>query len=464
MNPVETQDPKPERSKDELRQRQSDESEQLQTNPSQPQKPWLWILIILALTAGGLVFWRILAPVAQTPQPAAAQPQGPPPRPIETVTLSTGEGTRRVQLLGQVESREQATIRAQTDGLVQQILIEPGDRVTPGMTIAQLDDSDQQLALAEAQARLAQERSNLARLEVGTRPETIAQRRASVKSATAREQEAQDNLDRLTNLVAEGAFSQRNLVEARAAVDDARGERLEAEAALAEAVAGPIKEEIAAQRANVAAAVAAVNQAEVELQRTRIKALSGGIVQERQVSAGDYLESADAIATLVASDSLDVFLDLPENLSGSIRPGLSVELTAPRVLPQWRERATITGVVPAADSASRRQRVRVRLDNPPSGLLSGMAITGALELPSNRSSFVVSRDALTRRQNQWSVFTVVDGKAKELEVEMVADMGQEVAIASEQLRTGQPIVLKGGDGLTDGASVKVTNPSSEIVN
>jgi HlyD family secretion protein len=448
MNPVETQDTKPDL--------QLDSSEQLQTKPSQPKKPWLWLIVILTLTTGGIVLWRIFAPVAQTTQPAVAQSQAPPQKPVETVALSTGTATRRVQLLGQVESREQATIRAQTDGLVQQILIEPGDRVTPGMTIAQLDDSDQQLALAEAKARLAQEQSNLARLEVGTRPEVIAQRRASVKSALAREEEAQDNLDRLTNLVAEGAFSQRNLVEARAAVDDARGERLEAEAALAEAVAGPIREEIAAQRSNVAAAVAAVNQAEVQLRRTSIKALSGGIVQERQVSPGDYLESSDAIATLVAGDSLDVFLEIPENLSGNIRPGLTVELTA-RALPQWRERATITGVVPAADAASRRQRVRVRLDNPPSGLLSGMAVTGALELPSNRPSFVVSRDALTVRPDRLLVFTVENGKAKQIEVEKVADMGQEVAIASSQLRAGQPIVLRGGDGLSDGASVKVTS-------
>lgn len=328
--------------------------------------------------------------------------------------------------------------------------------MTVGMTIAILDDSDQQLAVAEAKARLAQERSNLARLEVGTRPEIIAQRQAAVKSTKAREQETQDNLDRLINLVAEGAFSQRNLVEARAAVDDTRGERLEAEAALAEAVAGPIREEIAAQRANVAAAVAALNQAELSLQRTRVNALTSGVVQQRQVSPGDYIESSGAIATLVAEDSLDVFLELPEELSGTIRSGLSVELRA-RALPQWRERATITGVVPEANSASRRQRVRVRLDNPPPGLLSGMAVTGTLELPSNRSGFVVSRDALTRRQNQWLVFTVVDGKAKPIEVEMIADMGQEVAIDSEQLRTGQPIVLRGGDGLTDGASVRVIN-------
>jgi len=52
---------------------------------------------------------------------------------------------------------------------VQRVLVQSGDRVTP--TIAILDDADQQLAVAEAQARLAQERSELARLEVGTRRE-----------------------------------------------------------------------------------------------------------------------------------------------------------------------------------------------------------------------------------------------------------------------------------------------------
>ncbi|GAB1542582.1 efflux RND transporter periplasmic adaptor subunit [Scytonema sp. NUACC21] len=369
--------------------------------------------------------------------------------------LSPGIGTRRVQLLGQVESSQQATIRAQTSGVIRQVLVQPGDRVTPGMTVAILDDADQRLAIAQAQAELAQQRSNLARLEVGTRPEIIAQRQATLRSATAREQEAQDNLQRSTELVQQGALAKRLLVEAQAALDNARGERLAAQAALEEAKAGPIREEIDAQRANVAAATAAVNQAKLALQRTRIQALSAGVVQQRLVSAGDLVQNGGQIVSLVAGDQLDIFLELPEELSGRVTPGTTVELTT-RALPQWRGRTQITSVVPAANTTSRRQRVRVRLDNPPSGLLSGMAVTGNLEIPANTRSYVVSRDALTRRQNQWLVFSVADGKAKQHEVELVADMGEKVAIAHPQLQAGQPIVLKGGDGLTDGASVKIT--------
>jgi HlyD family secretion protein len=420
-------------------------------------KPWLWLLVVALFVSGGLVFWRFSSSTSGS-EPAKVAVQ--PPRPIVTVPLAVGNGVRQVELIGQAESTQQATVRAQTDGVIRQVLVQPGDRIRPGSILAVLDDADQQLAIAQAQAQLAQERSNLARLEVGTRPEVLAQRQAEVRSTKAREQEALDNLRRTTDLVRQGALSERLLVEAKAAVDDAQGTRLAAEATFGEAEAGPIREEIDAQRARVAAAQAAVNQARLALQRTQIRAGNGGVVQVRQVSPGDYVESADPVMTLLAGNQLDIFLELPENLSGQITPGMPIALTA-RALPQWQAQATVTGVVPSADTASRRQRVRLRLANPPTGLLPGMAISGQLSLPSNTPSFLISRDALTRRQDQWLVFTVANNQAQQQTVELVADMGEQVAIASSQLRAGQPIILQGGDGLQNGAAVKLVQPEAQ---
>jgi HlyD family secretion protein len=330
------------------------------------------------------------------------------------------------------------------------------------MTIATLDDADQQLAVAEARARLAQERSELARLEVGTRSEIIAQRQAELRAAQAREREAQDNLERNLELVAQGAVAQRLVVEARASADAARADRFQAEAALAEATAGPTQEEIAAQQASVAAANAAVNQARLALARTQVKAQAGGIVQSRQANTGDLLESTDPLLTLVNGNDLDVFLELPEQLSGSITPGLTVELTA-RALPNWRQRAPISGVVPAANATSRRQMVRVDLENPPANLLPKMAIAAELQLPAAQNSFVVPRDALVQRDDNWFVYTVANGKAAEIKVQLVVDMGETVAISGAQLRSGQPVVVRGGEALMNGAPVQVAeqNPKQE---
>ncbi len=444
---------------DRLPESESD-SPSLESPPSRRFRRLLpWCLAAGVFLGGGIWIVRALTAGNRSVSAVAAQ-QSPPPRPVEVTALTSTNADRQVQLLGQVESRQQSTVRAQTSGVIQEILVQPGDRVTPGMVIAILDPTDQALALTEAQARLAQQRSNLARLEVGTRREIIAQREAVLRAAQAREAEARDNLQRTMGLVSEGALSQRLLVEAQATLATAQGERLEAEAELAEAKAGPIREEIEAQRANVAAAAAAVNQAEVTLSRTQLRASTSGVVQERQVSPGDYIRSADPVISLVSGESLDVFLEIPEDLIAQVRPGQMVELAA-RALPNWKARAAITSVVPAADVSSRRSRARVRLENVPQGLVAGTAIQANLILPTGRASFEVSRDALTRRQNQWLLFAVQGDTVKEYQVEMVADMGQRVAIYHPQLRPGVQVVVRGGDALRDGANVRRVDPKNE---
>ncbi|MDJ0714830.1 MAG: efflux RND transporter periplasmic adaptor subunit [Prochloraceae cyanobacterium] len=423
--------------------------EKIKSNPLQK------LLVILLLVASGSFLWHVVTP-KENSSPSQAAIQAPRPRPVETAALKQGEGVRKVNIIGQVQASRIATIRAQTTGIVQQVLVREGDRVSIGSTIAILDNADQQLALREAQARLATERSRLARLEMGTRQEIIAQRRAAVSASKAREKEAVDNLQRVESLVREGALSQRSLVEARSAVDSSRGERLEAAATLAEAVAGPLPEDIAAQRAIVAAARAAVNQARLQLDRTRIKAISNGIVQSRQVSPGDYLEIADPVVSVVDGTQVEIFLEIPEELITQVRPGMSVKLYS-RALPNWQGRSQITAVIPSAEEGSRRQLVRIGLDNPPQGLISGMAVRGELELPIAADSYIISRDALVRRGNKWLVFTVANDRAKEHEVQLVADMGLEVAITSEQLQNGQQVVVRGGDGLNNGAPVKTSD-------
>ncbi len=226
---------------------------------------------------------------------------------------------------------------------------------------------------------------------------------------------------------------------------------------MAEAEAGPTKEEIDAQRGLVAAALAAVKQAELGLQRTRIQAAFPGVVQSRDADPGDYVEVKDPILTLVSDRSLDIFLEIPESISGQVAPGKTVSLTA-RALPNWQQQTSITAVVPAADTASRRQLVRVSLDNPPPGLLPGMAIQANLSMPvENANTFVVPRDALTRRGNSWLLFAIRENQAQQVNVEMVVDLGEQVVIANPELQEGREIVVNGGDGLTDNAAVKVVN-------
>ena len=430
-----------------------------QTASNRPWRPGY--LLALSFLGVGIAVGRFFPEPQASSTVAATITQPPPPRPVETIALTRGRGVQRANLLGQVEPRSSTTIRPRTEGAIQQIFVQPGDRVRAGTILAVLDDADQQLAFSQARARLAEAESELARMEAGTRQEVIAQRQAALKSSRARELEALDNLERTRTLVAEGALSRRLLIEAQTQADAARGARLEAEATLAEATAGPRPEEIAAQRAIVAANRAAVEQAQLVLERTQIRSATAGIVQSRIASNGDYLEAGDPILSIVSGNTLDIFLEVSEELSTQVETGMPVALSS-RALPDWQLQAPIAAIIPTADSTSRRQQVRIQLDNPPADLVPGMAIQGEIALTVQTDGFVVPRDALTRRGNRWFVFTVNDETARELEIEVIADMGRQVAIAHPELQSNQPLVVRGGDGLRNGAPVKTVAQTDAV--
>jgi len=106
---------------------------------------------------------------------------------------------------------------------------------------------------------------------------------------------------------------------------------------LAEVTAGPTREEIDAQRASVAAA-ACRKSSSTFTTAYPITALSNGVVQTRKLAHDPGKQRS--IVTLVNGRELDVFLELPEELGGSIAPGLPVTLAAPT---QLAGRATLTG-------------------------------------------------------------------------------------------------------------------------
>jgi HlyD family secretion protein len=419
-----------------------------------------WLLPLIIFSSGGIAVWQWVrwseAPVqlAQTQQIQA--------RPVETIKLTSGRAVQKIQLLGQVEASEKATIRTQVNGLVKQVLVKAGDRLGKGQIVALLDDSDQQLAVFEAQAHLAGEKSQLARLEMGTRSEIIAQRQAQLNAAKAKEKEAQDNLRRVIILTQEGALSERDLVQAKTEAYAAVNERLRIEAILTQAEAGPTSEEIEAQRRVVQAAEVALQKAQLDLQRTTITVDFPGVVQSRDVSVGEYVENGDPIITLVNVEELDVFLEVPEKLIGQIPPGFPVELTA-RAIPGWKQKVKVSAVVPITDTTTRRQLVRVSLSDPPPELLPGMAIEAnvTLNIRSDQPIFTIPRNALTRRDDQWLIFVVNKHKVKQYAVELLADMGSRVAITHQDLQGDEEIVVTGGDGLRNGSKVRVISSETE---
>jgi membrane fusion protein, multidrug efflux system len=235
-------------------------------------------------------------------------------------------------------------------GPVAQVAVSNTDMVKRGQVLLVLDDSDAQLALAQAKAELGQvERkvrgyfANDSALEgqVDSRAADIAAAAARVASAKADFDRARVDLSRRQALAESGAVSGDELTQAQNAFATARAGLDSAEAARTVAIAqkaAAIGErsvnkalfEGASVETNpeVAAARAKVGQAELNLRRTRIFAPVDGVIAKNVVQVGQQVEPGQQLLTIVPINAVYVDANYKEAQLRKVRIGQPAVLTS----------------------------------------------------------------------------------------------------------------------------------------
>ena len=196
-----------------------------------------------------------------------------------------------------------------------------GDRVELGQPLAALESDDARLAVAEAEAALAQSQAQLADLKRGKRPEEIAVLEATLRSAEAQATEARRVLERTRDLRGRGIATQAELDRAQTALELAEAAVGQAEANLL--VAGlPAREEaIRAAQGQVERARAALEQARWRLDKRDIVAPAAGRVYDVIRNPGDIAGPAAPVVSLLPDGGVKLKLYVPQPMFSSVRVG-----------------------------------------------------------------------------------------------------------------------------------------------
>ena len=125
-------------------------------------------LVVIGLALGAFATVRSGSSAAATTQTLATAKQG---NVLQSVTST-----------GNVEASTDLSLSFQQSGQVTRIFVQPGAKVGAGQALAQVDNKDQTLALATAQASLASAQANGAALQRG---ETAIERQADAAAATS---------------------------------------------------------------------------------------------------------------------------------------------------------------------------------------------------------------------------------------------------------------------------------------
>jgi membrane fusion protein (multidrug efflux system) len=222
--------------------------------------------------------------------------------------------------------------------------------VKRGDVLVKLDPSNQQIAVAQAEAELAEARrkfrQNVATnaslsAQVQARGADITQARAQMTAAQAEFEKARIDLQRRQALSGNGAVSGEELSSARQAYESARAQLARAQAGIAQAQAtqtaaqGEYEANDALVRGSsedtdpaVQAAKAKLNAAQLDLERTVIRAPIDGTVTKRQVQLGQRVAQGTPIMTIVPLNQVYIDANFKERQLKRVEIGMPATATA----------------------------------------------------------------------------------------------------------------------------------------
>ncbi len=202
-----------------------------------------------------------------------------------------------------------------------------GKRVQKGEVLAVLEQGQYAAQVKAAAAGVARAEARLRDLEAGARPEEIAEAAAVCDQARAAHERALKEWERAKLLFEQGAAPAQELDRAEAALAAATAQLEAAKQRLALLKAGPRPEVVAQARQEVLQARAALEQAQLNLERTVVRAPLAGTVLLTNFEEGEFVSPGVPIVTLADLDKLWLVLYLPETDLGRVKIGQKVVVT-----------------------------------------------------------------------------------------------------------------------------------------
>jgi membrane fusion protein (multidrug efflux system) len=236
-----------------------------------------------------------------------------------------------------VQTTDDAYVRADISrlasrvaGEVLTVAISDFQHVKAGDLLIQIDPADYQAQVAQAEASVAAARAALDNLanQVELQYATIAQAEAQRVSALAIETETQEEQVRQQSLEHTDAGTRQKLEQAVAAYAKAQAD-VKASAAIIAAqrheleVLGGTKQQRAADLLGAQATLAA---AKLRLGYTRIVAPFDGLVSERQVQPGDYVNIGSSLINVVPLPKVYVIANYKETQLTRVKRGQAVDI------------------------------------------------------------------------------------------------------------------------------------------
>jgi RND family efflux transporter MFP subunit len=378
-----------------------------ETRPATRRRGWIApLLTLVVLGAAGYGIYKGIQTRAETEAVLAHDTNEAAVPAVEVIHPKAGAPDVKLELPGNTQPFSDTAIYARTNGYLKRWYFDIGAHVKRGDLMAEIEtpEIDDQLRQASAELANAQATQKLAAI-------TAERKESLLKTGFAPVQD-RDN--------AVGALD--------------------------------------AARASVQSRQAAVSQLQQMQSFERVEAPFDGIVTARTVDTGSLIAAGGATSArelfhLVATDTLRVYVSVPETYSQAVRVGATPTVTLDE-FPGETFRGILVRTANSIDPVSRTLLVEVDVPNADGRLLSGSYVHVHFVLPTSGKAVTIPANALLFRKEGLQVGIVRDGKVELVAVKIGHDFGDTVEVISG-LHASDQIVANPADSLVSGTTVIV---------
>lgn len=332
---------------------------------------------------------------------ARFQGGGGPAVPVSVTPVQRQNLNSYLVLNGIVEPEKKVEIYSHLSAYVKKIVKEEGDYVKENDVLAQLDDTEIIIIYNQAKIQLDQAKLNL--------------------------EEAENNYIRSQELVKRSLVSEQDFQATEAQFKQSQLEyqnRMEN-----------------------------FNNLKLQMDRTKIRALSEGYITERLIEAGDRVNPNTQVYTIEDFNPLLIRVFVPTSDAINLALGMSAEVTTD-VLKGLGFEGNVKLINPRIDVETGTVKVTVEVFDNSLRLQPGMFVKVQIAIGMKENVLVIPRKAILYKQNKSYVFVLNRRQVSQREV-LLGLLEEDHVEVTEGLNEGEVIVIVGVEGLKDGQRVDV---------
>ncbi len=342
----------------------------------------------------------------------------------------------RLKSPGEAVTEKMIVMKTEVSGTIKNLNVKEGQHVNAGDVLIEIDDREYKLKWERAEALRLKYLSDLLLDKQFAEPDKELDARAR-----ERIRQAEQEFSKAGSLLGQGMISREDFEKAKRTYETILIE------------SGIKKEEVMAASKGLTQAEIDTKIAQMELEKTNIKAPFGGIITDIKVSPQENVLAGRELFILVNISQIKVQAKVLESEVGKMKVGHEASLRF-SAYPGKEFKGRVEAISPVIHPEDRTCTVHILVDNPKEEIKPGMHAEVEIAADIYKDRLLVPQEAVLVRGGRKLVFVVEEGLAKWRYIEVGLE-NEDYAEVLDGIKEGEPVIVEGHFTLAHDAKVQV---------